>query len=131
MERVTGIGGLFFAAADPEGLARWYSEHLGVAPPPATYDTQPWRQDAGPTVFTGLAADSEYLPAGRTWAVNFRVRNLGAMIAQLEAAGIPVERDPAEYPNGSFANLTDPEGNGIQLWEPAGADLGTDGAGGA
>lgn len=32
MERVTGIGGIFFKARDAEGLKAWYSEHLGVEP---------------------------------------------------------------------------------------------------
>ena len=31
--------------------------------------------------------------------------------------------DPERYPNGRFANLHDPEGNPVQLWQPAGADL--------
>lgn len=26
------------------------------------------------------------------------------------------------YPNGRFADLRDPEGNPIQLWQPAGGD---------
>jgi hypothetical protein len=30
MERVTGIGGMFFRARDPDALARWYAEHLGI-----------------------------------------------------------------------------------------------------
>jgi hypothetical protein len=30
MERVTGIGGVFFRARDPQALAAWYQEHLGV-----------------------------------------------------------------------------------------------------
>jgi hypothetical protein len=30
MERVTGIGGVFFRARDPDALARWYAEHLGI-----------------------------------------------------------------------------------------------------
>ena len=38
------------------------------------------------------------------------------MIAQLRAAGIEVE-DPANYPNGDFARLYDPDGNPIELWE--------------
>ncbi|MBK5118015.1 MAG: VOC family protein, partial [Thermoleophilia bacterium] len=34
-------------------------------------------------------------------------------------AGEEVTVDPESYPNGRFAELRDPEGNGIQLWEPA------------
>lgn len=54
--------------------------------------------------------------------VNFRVVNLDAMVAQLRAAGVSVEIDPEPYPNGRFARLHDPEGNPIELWEPAGRD---------
>jgi predicted enzyme related to lactoylglutathione lyase len=50
--------------------------------------------------------------------INFRVRDLGAMVAQLKRAGIAVEVDPEMYPNGRFARLQDPEGNPIQLWQP-------------
>ncbi len=51
MEAVSGIGGVFFRAKDPEGLKRWYAEHLGVAPAPASYDEDCWRQEAGPTAW--------------------------------------------------------------------------------
>ncbi|WP_104179473.1 VOC family protein [Arthrobacter sp. B0490] len=122
MERVEGIGGLFFRARDPEALAGWYSAHLGIDPPPETYESSSWRQAAGPTVFAALPADSDHLARGAGWAVTFRVRDLQAMIKQLEDAGIPVERDPEAYPNGLFASLSDPEGHSIQLWQPAGAD---------
>jgi hypothetical protein len=30
MERVTGIGGVFFRAGDPERLAAWYELHLAI-----------------------------------------------------------------------------------------------------
>ncbi|MGH3716589.1 MAG: VOC family protein [Micromonosporaceae bacterium] len=123
MERVTGIGGVFFRARDPETLTRWYAERLGVAPPPATYDERSWEQEAGPTVFTGMPADSPHF--GRPeqqWSINFRVRDLDAMVAQLRAADIEVRVHEEDYPNGRFAELADPEGNPIQLWQPAGAD---------
>jgi predicted enzyme related to lactoylglutathione lyase len=119
MERVTGIGGLFFRASDPKALAEWYERHLGVTKTPTTYEAEPWRQDAGETVFEPFAADTTYF--GRStqqWMINFRVRNLDAMVAQLTGAGIAVELDPEVYPNGRFARLQDPEANPIQLWEP-------------
>jgi glyoxylase I family protein len=52
--------------------------------------------------------------------VNLRVRSLDAMVAQLRAAGIAVEIDAEQYPNGRFARLYDPEGNPIELWQPQG-----------
>jgi glyoxylase I family protein len=123
MESVTGIGGIFFRARDPESLTRWYDTNLGVAPPPASYDQSSWRQEAGPTVFAPMAEDSPHLAtAPGTWSINFRVRDLDAMIAQLRDNGVQVSEHEESYSNGRFAELADPEGNPIQLWEPAGAD---------
>lgn len=122
MERVDGIGGFFFAARDPEGLARWYAERLGVDAPPARYDDQPWVQQAGPTIvaaFPDGASDQPHL-GPRGWGLNFRVRDLDAMVAQLRAAEVEVEVDSETYPNGRFANLADPEGNPVQLWQVSG-----------
>ena len=121
MEKVTGIGGMFFRARDPEALARWYAEHLGVDPPPTSYEVQPWMQTAGPTVFAAMPLDSEnFERPEQTWAINFRVVDLDAMVAQLRSAGVAVEVAPETYPNGRFASTRDPEGNPIQLWEPDG-----------
>jgi glyoxylase I family protein len=124
VERVDGIGGFFFAARDPDALSRWYADHLGVALPPATYDDEGWRQSAGPTVFApfedGPGVDNPHLGAGG-WGLNLRVRDLDAMVRQLEAAGIEVAVDPETNPNGRFASLSDPEGNAVQLWEVAGS----------
>lgn len=123
MEKVTGIGGVFFRSADPAPLAKWYNDHLGVTPVPPDYDTEPWSQEAGPTVFAPFPADTTYFGNPRqAWMINFRVRDLAAMVAQLEAAGIAVNVDGETYPNGRFARLHDPEGNPIELWEPAGQD---------
>jgi glyoxylase I family protein len=81
VERVTGIGGVFFRAGDPQALSLWYAEHLGVSQPPASYDERVWEQQAGPTVFAPFPADSDYFRrSDRQWAVNFRVRDLDAMV---------------------------------------------------
>jgi glyoxylase I family protein len=37
MEKVHGIGGFFFRASDPDGLAKWYATHLGVDLTPQSY----------------------------------------------------------------------------------------------
>lgn len=119
MEKVTGIGGFFFRSHDTEALALWYEQHLGISVVPKSYDVEPWTQEAGPTVWAPFSQDTTMF--GRPeqqWMVNFRVRDLGAMVEQLRAAGIEVTVDPETYPNGVFAELRDPEGNPIQLWEP-------------
>ena len=119
MQKVTGIGGFFFRAEDPTALAEWYKKHLGVELVPSDYNQKPWSQEAGPTAFAPFARDSDYFgDPGKQWMMNFRVRDLGAMIEQLHAARIEVTLDPENYPNGRFARLRDPEGNPIELWEP-------------
>jgi glyoxylase I family protein len=119
MEKVLGIGGLFFRAKDAKKLAAWYETHLGIALTPTSYDGKPWMTEAGVTIFAPFAASSEYFGNPKQmWMVNFRVANLTAMVAQLTKAGIKVAVDDHDYPNGHFARLHDPEENPIELWEP-------------
>ncbi len=123
MQRVTGIGGVFFRAKDPRALAAWYEAHLGIPRVPGRYEDGSWWQEEGPTVFDPFNDGNEYLARfSASLILNFRVRDLDEMVAQLRSAGIAVEVDPEEYPNGRFAHLLDPEGNPIQLWENGGTD---------
>jgi predicted enzyme related to lactoylglutathione lyase len=118
MERVTGIGGLFFRSKNPDALAQWYKEKLGIDLVPADYNQMPWSQEAGPTVFAPFPFDSDYFGnASKNWMINFRVPDLDAMVEQLRAAKIDVSVNPEIYPNGRFARLLDPEGNPIELWQ--------------
>ena len=118
---MNGIGGVFFAARDAARLQAWYAEHLGVGAPPPSYDEQEWRQAAGPTVFAAFGPEHHESPhlGPRGFGVNFRVDDLDAMVAQLRAGDIAVDVDAETYPNGRFASLHDPEGNPVQLWQPA------------
>jgi predicted enzyme related to lactoylglutathione lyase len=118
MEKVAGIGGLFFRAHDPQGLTKWYQEHLGVSPTPTKAGDIPWEQEAGTTAFSPFSETTKYFDASKRWMINFRVHNLDRMVAQLRKAGIEVEVNPDES-YGSFARLHDPEGNPIELWQPA------------
>lgn len=118
-ERVDGFGGFFFRAKSPKTLAQWYSDHLGVTLTPTDYGGEPWQQLAGPTVFEPFPADTKYFGSpDHAFMLNFRVKNLDAMVAQLRGAGIAVNVDAKTYPNGRFAHLSDPEGNPIELWQP-------------
>jgi glyoxylase I family protein len=123
MEKVTGIGGLFFRAHDPKALGLWYQQHLGISLTPSSEGGSVWEQEAGPTVFAPFPETSKYFgDAQKVWMVNFRVRDLDKMAAQLAAAGIAVKIHPESDPNGRFARLHDPEGNPIELWQPAKPD---------
>ena len=120
-EKVAGIGGLFFRAHDPNALGKWYREHLGIAIGLTPDAESVWHQEAGPTAFTPFPETTKYFgDPSRSWMVNFRVHDIDKMVAQLRAAGIEV-KDPESYGSiGRFARLHDPEGNPIELWQPAG-----------
>ena len=113
---VTGIGGFFFRARDPEVLREWYAEHLGVGSAPYGQ----WATEAGPSVFSPSKADTDYFAADRQWMINLRVDDLDGLLATLRAAEIAVMTDPDwDMPGvGRFARIHDPEGNAIELWEP-------------
>ena len=121
MERVNGIGGYFLRASDPEALSAWYQDRLGV-------DTTEgvWRQEAGPTVVAAFEAETDYFGEradgfGRQQTMlNFRVDDLDAMLEQLQAAEADVDLEIPELEGiVRFGWVTDPEGNRIELWEPA------------
>lgn len=124
-ERVTGIGGVFFRAADPESLAAWYRHHLGVAAGPDGAVVFRWPDGQadgrpGSTIWAPFPADTDYFgPGGKQLMLNFRVASLERMLAQLRAAGVPVDERVEEMDFGRFGWCTDPEGNRVELWEPA------------
>jgi len=120
MERITGIGGIFFKAREPRALADWYREHLGVpVETGATYGTLASTAAEEMTVWSTFPADTEYFgPGPASFMVNYRVRDLDAMLAQLRAAGAVVDENVQDEPYGRFGWATDPEGNRFELWQP-------------
>ncbi|MCA1840905.1 MAG: VOC family protein [Actinomycetota bacterium] len=124
MEKVTGIGGIFFKAQDPKGLAAWYAKNLGVPVEPDQSHGAFTSVDADEmTVWSTFAADSDYFgPGPSPFMINFRVSNLDAMLAQLRDAGVEVDPRVDDFEYGRFGWAVDPEGNRIELWEPAATD---------
>jgi predicted enzyme related to lactoylglutathione lyase len=118
MERVTGVGGVFFRARDPDTLVAWYEKHLGV-PVSEGYVIFPESHD---THFIPFRADTDYWPAAKQSMVNFTVRDLDAMLAQLRAAGVEVDDKIEDMEFGRFGWAVDPEGNRFELWEPQSRD---------
>ena len=120
MQKVNGFGGFFFRAKDPAALTQWYNDTLGVSPAPTDMETPPWVTDAGVTVFSPFGADTDYFAEDKSFMLNFRVADLDAMVEQLRGNGIEVSHEMEMDGVGRFARIHDPEGNPIELWEPAG-----------
>ncbi len=117
MERVTGIGGVFFRAKDPETLKRWYGRHLGVEL--EDHGTTFTAAAGDQTVWAPFRADTDYFGSHEQQGmINYRVRDLDAMVSQLRDAGVEVDEHREEHEYGRFAWASDPEGNRFELWEP-------------
>jgi len=119
MVKVLGIGGVFFRSKDPSALAAWYQTHLGIEPAPTSTTTMPWFTEQGVTVFAPFPEDTDYFPPENAFMLNFRVENLDAALTELNAAGIESGDTLDMEGVGRFARIHDPEGNPIELWEPA------------
>jgi predicted enzyme related to lactoylglutathione lyase len=116
-EVVEGIGGVFFRTRDPDALRAWYAQHLGIEMD--DYGTTFTAKSGDQTVWAPFPADTGYF--GREeqqLMVNFRVRDLDAMLAQLRSAGVEVDSRVEEHENGRFGWATDPDGNRFELWQP-------------
>ena len=122
MEKIIGIGGFFFRSRNHLELSAWYERHFGINRVGQDYGDPAWQQQAGTTVFAPFREETDYFGEGKNWAINFRVRDLDAMVSQLRDAGIEVAIDPETYPNGRFATLYDPENNRVELWQPEPAE---------
>ncbi len=124
-KRVTGIGGVFFKAKDPTKLGEWYTKHLDLKlEPDSPYTTFRWRSEDNPeqhgeTVWSLFPNDSDYFGSDSAqFMINYRVSDLDTLMAALKQEGVEILREIEDTPYGRFAAIKDPEGNGIELWEP-------------
>jgi catechol 2,3-dioxygenase-like lactoylglutathione lyase family enzyme len=124
MNRVTGIGGIFIKAQDPEAMKAWYKRHLGL-------DIQGWGgvvfrwhtperpEPEGATVWSVFPASSNYFaPSQAPFMVNYRVDDLHGLLALLRQEGCRVEDKVQDSEYGKFGWVIDPEGNKVELWQP-------------
>jgi predicted enzyme related to lactoylglutathione lyase len=115
-ERVEGVGGVFFRSRDPDRLAAWYRDQLGIELAPDFVGSSFVAKDGDVTVWSIFRADTTYFDG--PLMVNYRVRDLDAMLAQLRAAGVDVADGVQDGEFGRFGWATDPDGNRFELWEP-------------
>ena len=125
MKRVTGIGGVFFKARDHATLREWYRSHLGI-------DVEDWGgavfswnkpeipEQSGSTTWSIFPESSNYFAPGTArFMINYRVEDLDALLSALREEGCEVEEQIEDSEFGRFGWVTDPEGNKIELWQPA------------
>lgn len=115
MARILGMGGYFPRSDDPERLAGWYREVLGLE----TNENGEWAQEAGAGVFAPMPLDSEYFPLRQQAMMNLRVEDLDGVLDRLRSAGADVADEQQDIGGiGRFGWVSDPDGNRVELWEP-------------
>lgn len=124
MAKITGIGGVFLkCTGDSAALAAWYQKYLGMQLEDFGGAIFKWpddkAEDQGLTVWNLADKDSQWFsPSDSSFMINYRVDDLGEMIAQLRAGGVEIIQGPESHENGTFAWIMDPDGNKVELWEP-------------
>ena len=124
MKRVTGIGGIFFKANDPDKLREWYRVHLGIECEKEGGAIFKWRTADDPsseryTVWAPFPENTDYFaPSKKPFMINLQVENLDEVLAQLKREGVDVDPKVESYDYGKFGWIMDPEGNRVELWEP-------------
>lgn len=120
-KRVTGLGGFFFKAKDPDSIKNWYNRHLGLDTNEYGF-TFRWKDKDGKdglTQWSPMPEDTEYYkPSGKPFMMNFRVENLEGLLKALKEEGVEIVGEMVTYDYGKFGWIMDPEGNKIELWEP-------------
>lgn len=123
---VLGIGGLVFRAREPAALKAWYLAHLGVGGGAGVDESGRshewiWFVHGGPMVFEPVPLESDTFASDKHLMLTLRVSDLDGLIASLRAANLEVATRPEwdAMGLGRFARLHDPEGNPVELWEPA------------
>ena len=120
-KRVTGLGGFFFRAEDPDKIKNWYKNHLGLNTDQYGC-TFWWKDNEGndcSTQWSPMKSDTKYFdPSKKEFMMNFRVENLTELLVELEKEGVTIVGEVEEYEYGKFGWILDPEGNKLELWEP-------------
>ncbi len=125
MAKALGVGGIFFKSHDPAKLQGWYAQWLGFS---AQYEQgmsfaifQPATMPAnGYTLLSAFDPETTYFaPSSKDFMFNLVVDNLEEALSQVAAGGAQVvgEIEKSEY--GNFGWFIDPDGNKVELWQPA------------
>lgn len=122
--KVTGIGGIFFIAENPQKLREWYAQNLGldVNEWGATFESRNANRPAELTQlqWSPFKTGSEYFaPSSKEFMINYRVQHIEALVTQLQKNGVTILDSIASHVYGKFVHIMDAEGNKIELWEPA------------
>jgi len=124
MAKIIGLGGIFFKAKSPAELANWYKQYLGVDIQEWGGAVFPWQSlpklnSGASNIWAPFEEKTDYFsPSTQNFMINFVVDNLNALAENLQEQG-QVISEIQIHNQRKFAWIIDPEGNKVELWEPA------------
>ena len=113
------FGGIFLRAEDPKALYRWYEQHLGLVKSEGGSFAFPVPTQHPEVVFSIFKQDNAYFPPAQKAMINLQVDDLDRVLGRLTEQGVTVDPKRESYDFGKFGWITDPEGNRVELWQPA------------
>ena len=125
LDRVTGVGGIFFKTTDKAKLKEWYVKQLGLNMTEWGCTFQ-WIDPNNPeakvparTEWSPFPSNTDYFePSQKEFMFNYRVKDLVKLMHNLKSEEVQIAGEMQEFSYGKFAWIVDPEKNKIELWEP-------------
>ncbi|NOX46116.1 MAG: VOC family protein [Chlorobi bacterium] len=122
--KVTGIGGVFFKCKDTATVKEWYQQNLGIKTDEygSMFESRDTNNPEQKTYlqWSPFPDNTKYFnPSEKDFMINYRVENIEGLIEQLKSSGVKILDSLESYDYGKFIHILDPEGNKIELWEPA------------
>ena len=117
MASITGFGGTFLRANDPEALYKWYERHFGLVRSDGSF-AFPASTQRAQVVFAFFGQEDAYFPPAQKAMINLQVDDLDGVLDRLIDEGVTVDPKRESYDFGRVGWFTDPEGNRVELWQP-------------
>lgn len=122
MAKALGVGGIFFKSKDPQALMAWYQTWLGLPAEGGEYASfaPAAMPEGGSTVFSAFKANTGYFaPSKREFMFSLVVDDLDGALRQVAEGGAELVGDAQSFDYGRFGWFLDPDGNKVELWQPA------------
>jgi len=121
------LGGVFLYSETPKALAEWYTRCLGMEyvytaenkAYVAAFNYHELEKADTKRYIVWSISHTDKRPTfkeGKLFTVNYRVHDMDATLAHLRKLGIDI-KGPETHEQGTFAWITDPDGNYVELWQ--------------
>lgn len=119
--KVEGVDAFMIYADDPEAMATWYDEVLGISTRLESDGNRYGEvadEESDKELHVGIYPSEPEVPyRRRSVMINFRVADLDAFASRLRERGVELG-EVVDEGYGKFLHFSDPEGHPVELWQP-------------